>query len=678
MSQCKNCKTFLSEDAKFCPECGENINIFCTSCGGSISASASFCGECGEKVTAAVELVSAKGVNSQSISLRAHLGGLLPLQVNIGSVAVTGPDREKEYSLCVKFKVTNDSDLSYSSIYVSTQIFNSHGQIIREDKDEFDEEVEVGDSAKFETYINSVKAALLGSNPGGLKVLLNVYATHLENLKFTTIQVPPNNYEVIAMGLESDAETIELVSCGVWKAPDWDDEGDQDPSVFSRICIQNKSKSYIPKAKLTLDVLDKGERSVGDRDNYEELVPGGFLNLEVDCQIPRRKVDGCYADLTLGLYRQVAVGNAQSSEVTIEAGEEEDEEESGSKRIYIKTEPGGKIVFGKLDDEQTDLLLKAIELEEMPEELFDLRSNSGGEFREYEGVINSGEEGDAGNEGIIEIESDGPVTLPKNSDDDYEDGAYLVYLSLSKVSIEFEFEPSDGKFDSDKFTEVSVPIDLPDFIEHDLYGHPSFNVVTGYQYDGEYIEEYDGDLVDRGYDDLTAFILVKDGQPTLVYKNYNGEESWDVNESNEGVDEVGDKKSIEQVLTELYDDNLHLFQKGYFQVQYKGNDFKVYQEDGSYSGSFLTLIHHILFYEKLYEDYFSEDTVKLVARVIKNSPDLPPAFEDESENDYFDELIFEATQFTYEYMRDHKLYCEEMNNWIESTEQDWDPLRSIK
>jgi hypothetical protein len=29
-------------------------------------------------------------------------------------------------------------------------------------------------------------------------------------------------------------------------------------------------------------------------------------------------------------------------------------------------------------------------------------------------------------------------------------------------------------------------------------------------------------------------------------------------------------------------------------------------------------------------------------------------------------------------MRDHKLYCEEMNNWIESTEQDWDPLRSIK
>ena len=678
MSQCRNCKASLSQDSRFCPECGENVKMFCTSCGESISVGAIFCAECGEKITAATALISAKSDKSQSISLNTRPSGLLPLQINIDSITVTGPDRDEEYSFCVKFKVSNDSALSYRSIYVSSQIFNAHGQIIREDKDEFGDEIEAGDSAKFETYINSVKAALVGDNPAGLTVLINVYATHLDNLKLITIQMPSDNYEIIAVDLESDSEIIDLVSGSVWKAPDWDDEGDQDPSVVTRICIQNKSRNFIPKAKLTLDVLDKGERSVGDRDTYEELVPGGFLNLEVDCQIPRKKVDGCYADLTLSLYRQVAVGNTQSSEVTIEAIEQDDLDESGSKRIYIKTEPGGKIVFGKLDDEQTDLLLKSIESEDMPAELLELRSNSGGDFREYEGVINSGEDGDTGNEGIIEIDADGPVELPTDSSGDYEDGAYLVYLSLSKVSIEFEFEPSDGKFDSDKFIEISVPIDLPDFIEHDLYGHPSFNIVTGYQYDGEYIEEYDGDLVDRGYDDLTAFILVKDGQPTLAYKNYNGEESWDGFESNENADEVGEKRSIEQVLTELYDDNLHLFQKGHFQVQYKGNDFKVYQEDGSYSGSFLTLIHHIMFYEKLSEDYFSEDTVKLAARVINNSPDLPPAFEDETENDYFDELIYDATQLTYEYMKDHKLYCEEMNDWIESTDQDWEPLKRSK
>ncbi len=678
MTICKNCQTSLSQGARFCPECGEKVSIFCTSCGASITLGATFCGECGEKIAGGAEPFHAERGDGASISLGVYPSSLSPLKMAIDSIVATGPDREKEYSLCIKFQVGNNSQSTYSSIFISAQIYNSEGFIIQESKEDFDEEIEAGDSAEFETYISSVKAGLLGDSPEGLKVVLNAYATELEAIKLSTVQLPSNHYEVVSLGLESDSKNLELVSGSVWIAPVWDES---DPTVVARVCIQNKTTSYIPKAKLTLDVLDKGERSVNDRDSYEELVPGGFVSINVECQIPEKKADGCFADITLSLARQVAAGNTQSSGVEIEASDDEDEEdedESGSKRIYIKTEPGGKIVFGKLDDEQTDLLLRAIESEDMPEELLDLRSNSDSNFREYEGVINSGEDGDAGNEGIIEIDSDGPVELPKDSGGDYEDGAYLVYLSLSKVSIEFEFEPSDGKFDSDKFTEISVPIDLPDFIEHDLYGHPSFNVVTGYQYDDEYIEEYDGDLVDRGYDDLTAFILVKDGEPTLVYKNYNGEESWNGFESSENTDEAGDKKSIEQVLTELYDDNLHLFQKGYFQVQYKGNDFKVYQEDGSYSGSFLTLIHHILYYEKLYEDYFSQDTAKLAARVIKNSPDLPPAFEDESETDNFDELIYDATQFTYEYMKDHKLYCEEMNDWIESTEQDWALLKRSK
>ena len=677
MSNCKKCKTSLSQDANFCPECGEKVNVFCTSCGTSISASASFCGECGEKV-AVTSSPTHSDVNSDSqMALNPYPSCLSPLKVMIDSVTATGPDREKEYSLCIKFQVSNNSKSTYSSIYISTQIFNSEGFIIEEGKEDFDEEIESGDSAEFETYVNSIKAGLLGNSPEGLKVVLNAYATELDDVKLSKVQLPNIHHEIVSLALEAESSEIKLISGSVWKSPVWEED---DPSIVARVCIQNKTKSYIPKAKLTLDVLDKGKHSLNDRDSYEELVAGGVVAIEVECEIPNQKANGCMADIKLSLFRQIASGYTQSSDIEIEASDEEDEDEddSGSKRIYIKTEPGGKIVFGKLDDEQTDLLLKAIESEDMPEELLDLRSNSGSDFREYEGVINSGEDGDAGNEGIIEIDADGPVELPKDSGGDYEDGAYLVYLSLSKVSIEFEFEPSDGKFDSDKFTEISVPIDLPDFIEHDLYGHPSFNIVTGYQYDGEYIEEYDGDLVDRGYDDLTAFILVKGGEPTLVYKNYNGEESWDGSESNERAHVVGDKKSIEQVLTELYDDNLNLFKKGYFQVQYRGNDFKVYQEDGSYSGSFLTLIHHILHYEKLYEDYFSEDTVKLAARVIKNSPDLPPAFEDESETDTFDEFIYDATQFTYEYMKNHNLYCEEMNDWIESTEQDWEPLKRSK
>jgi hypothetical protein len=97
----------------------------------------------------------------------------------------------------------------------------------------------------------------------------------------------------------------------------------------------------------------------------------------------------------------VAAGITQSSNIEIEASDDEeededDEDDSGSKTIYIKTEPGGKIVFGSLDDEQTDLLFEALESEEMSEDLLELRFNSYGDFREYEGVVNEGDEGDFG------------------------------------------------------------------------------------------------------------------------------------------------------------------------------------------------------------------------------------------------------------------------------------------
>lgn len=569
MSNCKNCQTTLSEGARFCPECGEKVSIFCIACGASISASASFCGECGEKVIVESEISTAKEVHSANISLGSYPKNLLPLKVEIDSVVATGPDREKEYSLCIKFQVSNSSQSTYSSIFASIQIYNSEGFIIEESKEDFDEEIEAGDTAEFETYVSSIKAKLLGDNPEGLRVVLNAYATELESIKLSTIQVPDDPYEVISLSLEDDAKSLELVSGSAWKAPVWDED---DPAVVARVCIQNKTKCYVPKAKLTLDVLDKGERSLNDRDTYEELVPGGFISIEVECQIPIKKAVGCLADITLSLYCQMAAGNTQSSEIEFEASDDvadDDEDESGSKRIYIKTEPAGKIVFGKLDEEQADLLLEAIESEEMPEELLDLRSNGSGDFREYEGVVNSGEDGDAGNEGIIQIDSDGPVELPRGSDGEYEDGAYLVYLSLSKVSIEFEFEPSGGKFDSDKFTEISVPIDLPDFIEHDLYGRPSFNIVTGYQYDGEDIEEYDGDLVDRGYDDLITFIMVKDGAPTLVYKNYNGEESWDVTGSS--ASSIDDEYSLSEIASRIED---KILERGNF-TKILGSEFSL-------------------------------------------------------------------------------------------------------
>ena len=101
----------------------------------------------------------------------------------------------------------------------------------------------------------------------------------------------------------------------------------------------------------------------------------------------------------------------------------------------------------------------------------------------------------------------------------------MVFLSLSKVSVEFEFFPGE-KYNSNNFVETSVPVALPTCIRHGLYGHPSFNVVVDFKYNGESIEEYDRELVHRGYCDHLFFVEVSRGSASVIYSRYGEEESW--------------------------------------------------------------------------------------------------------------------------------------------------------
>lgn len=50
-------------------------------------------------------------------------------------------------------------------------------------------------------------------------------------------------------------------------------------------------------------------------------------------------------------------------------------------QIYIKTEPGGKIVFGKLSNDKIKLLLNAIKEKKMPKTLLDLRNSYNSNFK---------------------------------------------------------------------------------------------------------------------------------------------------------------------------------------------------------------------------------------------------------------------------------------------------------
>ena len=194
-----------------------------------------------------------------------------------------------------------------------------------------------------------------------------------------------------------------------------------------------------------------------------------------------------------------------------------------TEEIYIKTEPGGRVVFGKLDKTQEDLFYKNYsKKEDIDEDYLTDLVNSG--FNECEGVTNSGKDGQEGNEGIIVFEKDRFIEIPKKNKN-YVEGVYLTFLSLSKVSIQFEFEIKDKKtFDPKHFKEISVPIRLPNIIEHERYGHPDFNIVINYLYKDKPIEEYQShgyELTDRGYDDQIIFFEVKDGKTKILYSRYN-------------------------------------------------------------------------------------------------------------------------------------------------------------
>ena len=193
-------------------------------------------------------------------------------------------------------------------------------------------------------------------------------------------------------------------------------------------------------------------------------------------------------------------------------------------RIYIKTEPGGRIAFGKLDDNQVKSLKASLQQKKLNEDLEELRYDS--LDAEMEGVFNTGKNGDFGNEGIITY-SDYPTRLgpEDNKNKGYADGVYLVVMRLSKCSIEFRFTPKEG-FEKEKFEEVSVPIKLPKEIVHGLYDHLDANIISDFKYDGEEIDEYEGDVVDRGFEDQFTFFEIKNGKTTVIYSNFNGEESW--------------------------------------------------------------------------------------------------------------------------------------------------------
>ncbi len=513
----------------------------CSNCGASFKPGAKFCGSCGSQLTSITESNTSYPtlVGSSQSPL-----GLPPCQFKLIEKKGEGPDDDGDIRIELKYLVTNNTKQDWDYFAVTTQLVNFDGQVLEQSTDSIEQTLEPNDDTELDVYFGAANLKLLGQYPEKSIIVSTITACKAEFVSLGSIDIPTEAFQVVPIQPIKIGESAQLLSGSVYKT---EPDSDKDCQVQVRTLIQNLTNLPLHEVKIIADVADKSGRELCDAGGYEQMKPNEISLLQGNGYTKEKSLKAAKVELSIRCYSPVAVSTIQTNGIDISQlpnieddeqnnrgswpspldknidneNDEQDELESnlGSKRIYIKTEPGGRILFGKLDDLEMGLLQEAHENKEMSDDLLDLRFNSSGSMREYEGVINSGDEGDSGNEGIISIHEDGPIKIFKNESGDYEDGAYFVYLSLSKVSIEFTFKPNDGDFISNKFSEVSVPIELPEFIEHDLYGRPQFNIVTDYLYDGEIIEEYDHEIVDRGYDDLTSIFIVKKGQPKLINRN---------------------------------------------------------------------------------------------------------------------------------------------------------------
>ena len=48
--KCSKCGASVPQGAKFCPECGQPMNVVCPKCGAKVKSGMKFCPECGAKI----------------------------------------------------------------------------------------------------------------------------------------------------------------------------------------------------------------------------------------------------------------------------------------------------------------------------------------------------------------------------------------------------------------------------------------------------------------------------------------------------------------------------------------------------------------------------------------------------------------------------------------------------
>jgi hypothetical protein len=261
------------------------------------------------------------------------------------------------------------------------------------------------------------------------------------------------------------------------------------------------------------------------------------------------------------------IDGTKSSEVS------NSDEDFATLKVEISNEPSGSIMFGRLDQEELDLLRDSFDKKGLAQKLLELANNPLGRFVEYEGTgidFRSDEGFHFGDlsplpynpfadkeklghkkyhikkYGFCPVYNAGHIGPEIIEDCDvydeeqypiFEDGAYFVSLNLFKCSRIFDYIPygmlaSETSIqelvDEGEICEHYIPVRLPKCVEHPQYGHPGFGIVLDLSFKETIIEEYrDSESRSGGHESVNIFFVVYEGNDYLVFSELGGIVRWE-------------------------------------------------------------------------------------------------------------------------------------------------------
>lgn len=197
--------------------------------------------------------------------------------------------------------------------------------------------------------------------------------------------------------------------------------------------------------------------------------------------------------------------------------------------FFLESEPAGEICVGELFSEDIELLKKLYKTDKMIDSVFLNEPFSYTSICHINGVFTDLDGGEFSRNISPTYTLYKELSLDNlNEDDDIdeEERFFLIYTSLTKQSIGFDY---DGKIDDEsKLVVEYISFDF-DYIKTYLYGYLVGNIITSISYDDEVIEEFnDAELLEGS--DLTReiYILQKKGSnSSIIYSNVDyDDEKW--------------------------------------------------------------------------------------------------------------------------------------------------------